>query len=235
MVTRTVDLRSDTVTKPTEAMRAAMASAEVDDDVLMHDPTAFRLETEMAKVMGKEAGLFVPSGTMGNLISVLVHCEIRGSEVIIGDNSHIHIYENGGISTIGGVHPRTVKNNQDGTMDIDLIEAAIRDPKGEIVYPTTRLICLENTHAKYVLFLSQIKLNQYVLHGHIMVVGYSHLRNGAIWSFKKALPFLDSYDTSTMYAASVSGLFKIPAMCAQIEKVFFALYKLFIPSIIICG
>lgn len=147
MVTRTVDLRSDTVTKPTEVMRAAMASAEVDDDVLMHDPTAFRLETEMAKVMGKEAGLFVPSGTMGNLISVLVHCETRGSEVILGDNSHIHIYENGGISTIGGVHPRTVKNNKDGTMDIDLIEAAIRDPKGEIVYPTTRLICLENTHA----------------------------------------------------------------------------------------
>ncbi|XVF57119.1 hypothetical protein PTKIN_Ptkin06aG0178100 [Pterospermum kingtungense] len=147
MVTRTVDLRSDTVTKPTEAMRAAMATAEVDDDVLGADPTAFRLESEVAKIMGKEAGLFVPSGTMGNLISVLVHCEIRGSEVILGDNSHIHIYENGGISTIGGVHPRPVKNNEDGTMDINLIEAAIRDPRGELVYPTTRLICLENTHA----------------------------------------------------------------------------------------
>jgi len=148
MVTRTVDLRSDTVTKPTEAMRAAMANAEVDDDVLSYDPSALRLETEMAKVTGKEAALFVPSGTMGNLVSVLVHCNIRGSEVILGNNSHIHIYENGGISTIGGVHPRTVKNNDDGTMDIDLIEAAIRDPRGEIVYPTTRLICLENTQAK---------------------------------------------------------------------------------------
>ncbi|XP_028753355.1 probable low-specificity L-threonine aldolase 1 [Neltuma alba] len=147
MVTRTVDFRSDTVTKPTEAMRAAMANAEVDDDVLGSDPTAARLEKEMAKIMGKEAALFVPSGTMGNLVSVLVHCDIRGSEVILGDNSHIHIYENGGISTIGGVHPRTVKNNKDGTMDINLIEAAIRDPKGELVYPTTRLICLENTHA----------------------------------------------------------------------------------------
>lgn len=147
MVTRTVDLRSDTVTKPTEAMRAAMANAEVDDDVLSYDPSALRLETEMAKVTGKEAALFVPSGTMGNLVSVLVHCNIRGSEVILGNNSHIHIYENGGISTIGGVHPRTVKNNDDGTMDIDLIEAAIRDPRGEIVYPTTRLICLENTQA----------------------------------------------------------------------------------------
>ncbi|XVF31016.1 hypothetical protein REPUB_Repub16aG0109100 [Reevesia pubescens] len=147
MVTRTVDLRSDTVTKPTEAMRAAMATAEVDDDVLGVDPTAFQLESEVAEIMGKEAGLFVPSGTMGNLISVLVHCDIRGSEVILGDNSHIHIYENGGISTIGGVHPRPVKNNEDGTMDINLIEAAIRDPRGELVYPTTRLICLENSHA----------------------------------------------------------------------------------------
>ncbi|PKI32155.1 probable low-specificity L-threonine aldolase 1 [Punica granatum] len=147
MVTKTVDLRSDTVTKPTEAMRAAMASAEVDDDVLCFDPTAVRLESTMARITGKEAALFVPSGTMGNLISVLVHCEVRGSEVILGDNCHIHIYENGGISTIGGVHPRPVKNNEDGTMDIDRIEAAIRDPSGEIVYPTTRLICLENTHA----------------------------------------------------------------------------------------
>ena len=102
----------------------------------------------MARITGKEAALFVPSGTMGNLISVLVHCDIRGSEVVLGNNSHIHIYENGGISTIGGVHPRTVKNNEDGTMDIDLIEAAIRDPGGALVYPITRLICLENTHAK---------------------------------------------------------------------------------------
>ncbi|XP_068476653.1 low-specificity L-threonine aldolase 1-like isoform X1 [Phaseolus vulgaris] len=147
MVTRIVDLRSDTVTKPTEAMRAAMASAEVDDDVLGNDPTAFRLEAEMAKTMGKEAALFVPSGTMGNLICVLVHCDVRGSEVILGDNCHIYIYENGGIATIGGVHPRPVKNNDDGTMDIDLIETAIRDPRGELLYPTTKLICLENTHA----------------------------------------------------------------------------------------
>ncbi|KAE9619049.1 hypothetical protein Lal_00047943 [Lupinus albus] len=147
MVARIVDLRSDTVTKPTEAMRAAMAIAEVDDDVLGGDPTAIRLESEIAKIMGKEEALFVPSGTMGNLISVLVHCDVRGSEVILGDNCHIYIYENGGISTIGGVHPRTVKNNDDGTMDIDLIEAAIRDPMGAIVYPTTRLICLENSHA----------------------------------------------------------------------------------------
>ncbi|XP_048622218.1 low-specificity L-threonine aldolase 1-like isoform X1 [Brassica napus] len=147
MVTRSVDLRSDTVTRPTDAMREAMASAEVDDDILGYDPTARHLEEEMAKMMGKEAALFVPSGTMGNLICVMVHCEVRGSEVILGDNSHIHVYENGGISTIGGVHPKTVKNEEDGTMELGAIEAAIRDPKGSTFYPSTMLICLENTHA----------------------------------------------------------------------------------------
>ncbi|CAH8383942.1 unnamed protein product [Eruca vesicaria subsp. sativa] len=147
MVMRTVDLRSDTVTKPTDAMREAMSSAEVDDDVLGYDPTARRLEEEMAKMTGKEAALFVPSGTMGNLICVMVHCDVRGSEVILGDNCHIHVYENGGISTIGGVHPKTIKNEEDGTMDLGDIEAAIRDPKGSTFYPSTRLICLENTHA----------------------------------------------------------------------------------------
>ncbi|KAG2256612.1 hypothetical protein Bca52824_075906 [Brassica carinata] len=106
MVIRSVDLRSDTVTRPTDAMRKAMASAEVDDDILGYDPTARHLEEEMAKMT------------------------VRGSEVILGDNSHIHVYENGGISTIGGVHPKTIKNEEDGTMDLGDIEAAIRDPKG---------------------------------------------------------------------------------------------------------
>lgn len=142
---RVVDLRSDTVTRPTDTMRAAMAKADVDDDVLGSDPTADQLQRQVAKLMGKEAGLFVASGTMGNLISVLVHCEVRGSEVILGSDSHIHVYENGGISTIGQVHPRVVPNKEDGTMDLRKIEASIR-PK-ELLYATTRLICIENTHA----------------------------------------------------------------------------------------
>ncbi|XP_018491430.1 probable low-specificity L-threonine aldolase 2 isoform X2 [Raphanus sativus] len=146
-VIRTVDLRSDTVTKPTESMRSAMANAEVDDDVLGSDPTAVLLEREVAEIAGKEAAMFVPSGTMGNLISVLVHCDERGSEVILGDDSHIHIYENGGVSSLGGVHPRTVKNEEDGTMEISSIEAAMRSPKGDLHYPVTKLICLENTQA----------------------------------------------------------------------------------------
>ncbi|KAJ3706423.1 hypothetical protein LUZ61_010128 [Rhynchospora tenuis] len=147
MVARVVDLRSDTVTKPNEAMRSAMATADVDDDVLGFDPTAQKLEMEVASIMHKDAALFVPSGTMANLISVMVHCEVRGSEVILGDNSHIHVYENGGISTIGGIHAKTLPNNVDGTMDIEKIVKAIRGTDGELYYPTTRLICLENTHA----------------------------------------------------------------------------------------
>ncbi len=148
MITRTVGLWSDTVTKPTETMRAAMATADFDDDVLGYDPTALCLETEMARITGKEAALFVPSSTMGNLISVLVHWDIRVSEVIVGYNSHIRIYQIGGISMIGGVHLRTVKNNQDGTMHIDLIKAAIIDQSKVLVDTITNLIFLENTHAK---------------------------------------------------------------------------------------
>ncbi|GAA0172439.1 aldolase [Lithospermum erythrorhizon] len=120
MVTKTVDLRFDTVIKPTETMRVAMAKAEVDDDVL---PSTSR--QRWRRFLTRKLHFLFLLVTMGNLISVLVHCDIRGSKVILGDNCHIHLYENGGISTIGGVHPRTVKNNEDGTMDIDQIEAAI--------------------------------------------------------------------------------------------------------------
>lgn len=142
---RIVDLRSDTVTKPTREMREAMANAEVDDDVLGTDPTVDKLQKEMAKICGKEAGLFVASGTMGNLISVLVHCEVRGSEVIIGLESHIHHYEQGGISTLGSVYARTVPNDPDGTMDLEQVEAAIQKPD-DYHFARTQLICIENTH-----------------------------------------------------------------------------------------
>ncbi|KAI5073355.1 hypothetical protein GOP47_0011368 [Adiantum capillus-veneris] len=146
-VKRIVDLRSDTVTKPTLSMRQAMASSEVDDDVLGVDPTADRLQKQMAQVCGKDAGLFVASGTMGNLISVLVHCEVRGSEAIIGSESHIHLYEQGGISTLGHVYSHIVPNETDGTMDLTKVEAAIR--ANDVHFPTTRLICIENTHGSF--------------------------------------------------------------------------------------
>jgi threonine aldolase len=139
---RVIDLRSDTVTKPTDAMRAAMASAEVGDDVYGEDPSVNKLEALVAEMMGKEAAVFVASGTMGNLISVLSHCG-RGEEMILGDSAHIFRSEQGGAAALGGVNSHTIRNQPDGTLDLDDIAAAIRgnDPH----YPITRLICLENT------------------------------------------------------------------------------------------
>lgn len=138
-----IDLRSDTLTHPTQSMRDAMATAEVGDDVFQEDPTVQKLETLSAEKIGKQAALFVPSGTMGNLISVLSHCG-RGDEILLGDRSHISLYEVGGVAALGGVHPRPLPNNDDGTISIDLLEKGVRH--SDIHFSPTRLICLENTH-----------------------------------------------------------------------------------------
>jgi threonine aldolase len=138
-----IDLRSDTVTWPTQAMREAMANAKVGDDVFGDDPTVNRLQELAAAMLGKEAALFVPSGTMGNLASILAHCN-RGDEAILGDKAHTFTSEAGGISALGGVHSHQIPNQPDGTLRLEDIRAAIRsdDPHN----PVTRLICLENTH-----------------------------------------------------------------------------------------
>jgi len=138
-----IDLRSDTVTLPTEKMRKAMAEAELGDDVYGEDPTVNRLQDLSAERMGKEAALFVPSGTMGNLASILAHCG-RGDEVIMGDCAHTFLYEAGGISALGGIHPHTVPNQQDGTILLEDIKGAIR--ADNIHFPKSRLLILENTH-----------------------------------------------------------------------------------------
>lgn len=137
-----VDLRSDTVTKPTPEMREAMAEAEVGDDVYGDDPTVIKLQERAAKLVGKDASLFVPSGTMGNLISIMVHCA-RGEEVICGDRSHIYVNEAGGMSALGGVYPHPVQNQKDGTLRLEDIRNAIQpDDQHRTI---TRLICIENT------------------------------------------------------------------------------------------
>jgi len=140
---KVVDMRSDTVTTPTEAMREAMRTAEVGDDVFGDDMTVKKLEAEAARIFGKPAALFVPTGTMSNLIAIMTHCELRGSEFICGASSHIHIYEQGGSATIAGVHSRTVANQPDGTLALKDIEALVRPVDDH--FPTTRLICLEST------------------------------------------------------------------------------------------
>jgi threonine aldolase len=138
-----IDLRSDTVTQPTPEMRDAMASAIVGDDVYGEDPTINRLQQLAAERLGKEAGLFVASGTMGNLIGVLAHCQ-RGDEVIVGKRNHVFLHEAGGISVLGGVHSSQLPNQPDGSLRLEDVADAIRsdDPHE----PVTRLVCLENTH-----------------------------------------------------------------------------------------
>ncbi len=139
----TIDLRSDTVTVPTPAMRQAMAQAEVGDDVYGEDPTVNRLQETAAALLGKEAALFVASGTMGNLASILAHCG-RGDEVILGNLAHTFLYEAGGISALGGVHSCQIPNQPDGTLALDDIRRAIRSDDDH--QPVTRLVTLENTH-----------------------------------------------------------------------------------------
>ena len=140
---RIIDLRSDTVTQPTPAMRRAMADAEVGDDVFGEDPTVNRLEKMAAELLNKEAALFVASGTMANITCQLTHCG-RGDEVILGDQSHAFFYEQGGTAALGGIHPRTIPNQYDGTLAFPDIEAAIRTD--DIHFPRTKLLALENTH-----------------------------------------------------------------------------------------
>lgn len=137
-----IDLRSDTVTLPTDEMREAMCRAEVGDDGYQEDPTVNELEELAAQKIGKEAALFVSSGTMGNLISILTHCQ-RGEEIILEANSHIYYYEVGGISAVAGVIPRLVVGDK-GAINVKEINKTLRSEN--IHYPKTTLISLENTH-----------------------------------------------------------------------------------------
>ncbi len=121
----------------------AITNAKLGDDVLDEDPTIHELEKISCEITGKEAALFVPSGTMANLTAVLAHCE-RGDEVILGDQAHTFLYEAGGISSLGGIHSHQLKNQDDGTLALDDIRNAIRTEN--VHFPRTRLICLENTH-----------------------------------------------------------------------------------------
>jgi threonine aldolase len=140
-----IDMRSDTVTKPTPDMLHAMQHAAVGDDVFREDPTVLELETTAATLLGKESALFVPSGTMGNLLGILSHTNgAFGSEMIVGDRQHTYLYEQGNTASIGGVHSCVIPNQDNGTLKLEDIASSIRcdDPH----YPATKLVSLENTH-----------------------------------------------------------------------------------------
>ena len=154
---KVIDLRSDTVTKPTAEMRAAMLAAEVGDDVYGEDPTVNRLEALAAATLGKEAALFVCSGTQSNLLALLSHCE-RGDEYIVGQQGHTYKYEGGGAAVLGSIQPQPLDYEADGSLDLDRVESAIKpdDPH----FAKTKLLCLENTQGGKVLSLDYLKRAQ---------------------------------------------------------------------------
>lgn len=139
-----IDLRSDTVTQPTPAMRTAMAEAEVGDDVYGEDPTVGRLETLAAEMLGTEAALFTPSGTQANLLALLTHCA-RGDEYITGQDAHTYLYEGGGAAVLGSIQPQPLAFEEDGTLNLDQVARMIKPD--DFHFARTRLLCLENTQA----------------------------------------------------------------------------------------
>ena len=148
-----IDLRSDTVTRPTPAMRKAMAEAPVGDDVYGDDPSVNRLEALAADLLGMESALFLPSGTQSNLCALLSHCE-RGDEFIVGQTAHTYKYEGGGAAVLGSIQPQPLDFMADGTLDLEQVEAAVKPDNPH--FAKTRLLCLENTQSGKVLPLAYL-------------------------------------------------------------------------------
>lgn len=140
---RPIDLRSDTVTRPSPEMREAMAGAVVGDDVFGDDPTVNRLEETAAALLGKEAAIFAPSGTQTNLIALLAHCQ-RGDEYIVGQTAHTYRYEAGGAAVLGSIQPQPLDLNPDGTFDLERVAQVIKPD--DYHFARSRLLCVENTH-----------------------------------------------------------------------------------------
>lgn len=148
-----LDLRSDTVTRPSEAMRLAMSRAEVGDDVYGDDPSINRLEQEAAELSGKPAALFLPSGTQANLVALLTHCQ-RGEEYIVGQKAHNYLYEAGGAAVLGSIQPQPIDAAPDGTLPLDRVAGVIKPD--DIHFARSRLLSLENTHNGKVLPLDYL-------------------------------------------------------------------------------
>lgn len=176
-----IDLRSDTVTRPTDAMRAAMAAAAVGDDVFGDDPTVNELEAVVAERLGKEAAVLVASGTQGNLCALLAHCQ-RGDEYIVGERAHTYMYEGGGGAVLGGIQPQPVPVGADGMIDLDRAEAAVKPDDSH--FARTRLLCLENTNDGQVLTVEKMQRSAALAARHSLA---HHLDGARLWNAAVAL------------------------------------------------
>ncbi len=189
-----IDLRSDTVTQPTPAMRKAMAEAEVGDDVYGDDPTVQRLEALAADMVGTEAALFTPSGTQANLIALMCHCQ-RGDEYIVGQGAHCYKFEGGGAAVLGSIQPQPIQPEKDGTLNLETVIKLIK-PK-DIHFVSTRLLCLENTYNGKVLPLDYIDratqfVKEYNLSSHL---DGARLFNAAVQQKVTAKRIAEKFDT----------------------------------------
>jgi len=199
-----IDLRSDTVTRPSPGMREAIARAEVGDDVYGDDPTVNRLQERAAELLGKEAALFVPTGTMANQIALLCHCE-RGDEVLVGEGAHCMLFESGAGSAWAGVNFSVV--GRGGLFDVESMRAAIKP--AEYHFPRTRLLALENTHNRAggrVFPQAQVAALAHAAHEHGLVV---HLDGARIWNASIATgitPAVLAAPTDTVSACFSKGL-----------------------------
>ncbi len=161
-----IDLRSDTVTKPSLGMKQAMWDAQLGDDVFGDDPTVRQLEEQTAQILGKEAALFVPSGTQSNLIGIMIHCQ-RGDEYLVGQEAHTYKWEGGGAAVLGSIQPQPIHFEEDGSLDLDKVVNYIKPLDDH--HPRTKLLCLENTQGGKVLPLSYLaKVNDFCKQHHLL-------------------------------------------------------------------
>jgi threonine aldolase len=189
-----IDLRSDTVTRPTEAMREAMAGAELGDDVFGDDPSVMRLEAIAAEILGMEAALFAPSGTQTNLIALLAHCA-RGDEYIVGQQAHTYLFEGGGGAVLGGIQPQPLDQEIDGSLSLARVEALIKPD--DYHFARTRLLCLENTTWGKILPLEYLKQARTFSndHGLLLHLDGARIFNAAVASGVSAAEMTGSFDS----------------------------------------
>jgi len=216
-----IDLRSDTVTQPGNAMRAAMAAASVGDDVYGEDPTVNHLQERMADELGFERTLFSSSGTQSNLLALLAHCE-RGDEYIAGQDAHTYRFEGGGAAVLGSIQPQPIEGEPDGSLALDRIVRAIK-PEGDSHFARTRLLCLENTTSGRVLSLSYLESVHALVsrHGLSLHLDGARLYNAAIASGVDARSITRHFDSASVCLSKGLGAPVGAVLCgsnALIEK-----------------
>ena len=174
----TIDLRSDTLTKPTKAMREAMLSAPVGDDVYGEDPTVNELEEHVANLLGKDAALYLSSGTQSNLCAILAHCQ-RGDEYLVGQGAHTYRYEAGGAAVLGGIQPQPIEMGADGAMALSDIERYIKPKPNMYHFANSKLLCLENTKDGMILPADYVRDAQELARSHGLS---THLDGARLWN-----------------------------------------------------